>query len=68
VQVVPPHDPTATAEAIRRWRSGEGREGLESTRAWLREDYALETYVARMEQLYTDVVDTAARADAGAPA
>jgi D-inositol-3-phosphate glycosyltransferase len=56
VQVVPALDPQATAEAIRRWRSGEGREGLESTRAWLREDYALDAYVARMEQIYIDVV------------
>ena len=56
VQVVPAQDPQATAEAIRRWRSGEGREGLESTRAWLREEYALDSYVARMEQIYADVV------------
>ncbi len=33
VQVVPAEDPRATADAIRRWRSGEGREGLESTRS-----------------------------------
>ncbi len=56
VQVVPAEDPQATADAIRRSRSGEGREGLESTRAWLREEYALERYVERMEQIYTDVV------------
>jgi glycosyltransferase involved in cell wall biosynthesis len=57
VQVVPAHDPRATADAIRRWRSGEGRDGLESTRAWLHEEYALEGYVARMEQIYAHVVD-----------
>jgi len=56
VQAVPPEDPLATAEAIRRWRSGEGRDGLESTRAWLREEYALDSYVARMERLYADVL------------
>ena len=56
VQAVPARDPRATADAIRRWRSGAGREGLESTRAWLREEYALDAYVARMEQIYTDVV------------
>ena len=55
VQAVPAQDPQATAEAIRRWRSGEGRAGLESTRTWLREEYALDTYVARMEQIYADV-------------
>ena len=56
VQAVPARDPRATADAIRRWRSGEGREGLESTRTWLREEYALDSYVERMEQIYTDVV------------
>ncbi|HWY89334.1 MAG TPA: glycosyltransferase family 4 protein [Solirubrobacteraceae bacterium] len=56
VQVVAPRDPQALAQAIRRWRSGEGREGLESTRMWLREEYALDTYVTRMEQVYEDVV------------
>jgi D-inositol-3-phosphate glycosyltransferase len=56
VQVVPAQAPRATADAIRRWRSGEGRQGLESTRAWLREEYALASYVARMEQIYADVV------------
>jgi glycosyltransferase involved in cell wall biosynthesis len=52
VQVIPVEDPQATAEAIRRWRSGEGRQGLESTRSWLREEYALDRYVERMEQIF----------------
>jgi glycosyltransferase involved in cell wall biosynthesis len=56
VQAVPAQDPQATAEAIRRWRSGEGRARLESTRAWLREEYALDVYVKRMEQIYTEVL------------
>jgi glycosyltransferase involved in cell wall biosynthesis len=56
VQVVPAQDPRATADAIRRWRSGDGRQGLESTRAWLREEFAFDNYVARMEQIYADVV------------
>jgi glycosyltransferase involved in cell wall biosynthesis len=56
VQVVPAQDPRATADAIRRWRSGEGREAIETTRAWLRDEYALERYVERMEQIYADVV------------
>ena len=55
VQVVPAQDPLATAEAIRRWRTGAGREGIESTRAWLREEYAFDRYVTRMEQIYADV-------------
>jgi glycosyltransferase involved in cell wall biosynthesis len=65
VQTVPPQDPRATADAIRRWRSGEGREGLGSTRAWLREEYALDSYVARMEQIYTDVVEVDLRDGVG---
>jgi D-inositol-3-phosphate glycosyltransferase len=60
VQVVPPDDPRATAGAIRRWRSGEGREGLESTRAWLRDELAFDRYVERMEQVYTEVVGAGA--------
>ena len=58
VQVVPAEDPRATAEAIRRWRSGEGRNGLETTRAWLRKEFALDSYVARMEQIYETALDT----------
>jgi glycosyltransferase involved in cell wall biosynthesis len=56
VQAVAPRDPLALAQAIRDWRSGEGREGLESTRTWLREEYGLGTYVTRMEHLYADAV------------
>jgi glycosyltransferase involved in cell wall biosynthesis len=52
VQVVPRKDPAALAEAIRRWRSGAGREGIESTRMWLREEYSIDSYVERMEQIY----------------
>jgi glycosyltransferase involved in cell wall biosynthesis len=58
VQVVPAEDPRATADAIRRSRAGEGREGLESTRTWLRDEYSIERYVERMERIYTDVVAT----------
>jgi D-inositol-3-phosphate glycosyltransferase len=68
VQAVPPQNPRATAEAIRRWRSGEGRDGLESTRAWLREAYALDSYVERMEQIFIDVADGDAGAGSGSPA
>jgi glycosyltransferase involved in cell wall biosynthesis len=53
VRVVPPEDPAATADAIRKWRSGEGREALESTRAWLREELSMDRYVDRMEDIYT---------------
>jgi glycosyltransferase involved in cell wall biosynthesis len=65
VQAVPARDPRATADAIRRWRSGAGRQGLESTRAWLREEYALDAYVARMEQIYVDVVGAQQREHVG---
>jgi glycosyltransferase involved in cell wall biosynthesis len=56
VQVVAPQDPQAIAQAIRGWRAGEGHEGLEATRSWLREEYALDRYVERMEQVYADVL------------
>jgi glycosyltransferase involved in cell wall biosynthesis len=59
VQAVAPRDPQAIADAIRRWRAGAGREGLDSTRSWLRKEYALDAYVARMERVYGDVVDLA---------
>jgi glycosyltransferase involved in cell wall biosynthesis len=52
---VPAEDPRATADAIRRWRSGAGREGLESTRSWLRDDYSMDRYVERMEEIYESV-------------
>jgi D-inositol-3-phosphate glycosyltransferase len=70
VQVAPGPDPRAIADAIRRWRSGAGRQGLESTRTWLREEYALDSYVARMEQVYEDVAGRSAGSAlrrAGAP-
>jgi glycosyltransferase involved in cell wall biosynthesis len=55
VQVVKPQDPQAIAQALRGWRAGQGSEGLEATRRWLREEYALDRYVGRMEQVYADV-------------
>jgi glycosyltransferase involved in cell wall biosynthesis len=57
VQVVPAQDPRATAEAIRRWRSGQGRKQLEPTREWLRREYAMTRYVERMEEIYLGVRD-----------
>jgi glycosyltransferase involved in cell wall biosynthesis len=56
VQAVAAQDPRATADAVRGWRAGEGREGLESTRAWLREEYSLDAYVQRMEQIYAEAL------------
>lgn len=55
VQVVKPQDPRAIAQAICGWRAGEGRKDLESTREWLRAEYALERYVERMEEVYGEV-------------
>jgi len=52
VQVVRGGDAPGTAEAIRRWRSGAGREGLAATRTWLREEYTIDRYVQRMEEIY----------------
>lgn len=59
VQAVTPEDPTALAEAIRRWRKGEGREGIEATRTWLRQEFALDRYVERMEQIFLQQLDGA---------
>jgi glycosyltransferase involved in cell wall biosynthesis len=55
VQAVPPEDPGATAQAIRAWRSGAGREGIGSTRSWLREEFSMDRYVERMEHIYDRV-------------
>jgi D-inositol-3-phosphate glycosyltransferase len=65
VHVLPAPEPRAIADAIRHWRSGEGREGLQSTRAWLREEYAFDRYVTRMEQIYADVAGAAPGERAG---
>jgi glycosyltransferase involved in cell wall biosynthesis len=65
VHVVEANNPAATAEAIRRWRSGEGREGLEVTRKWLGEEYALDSYVARMELIYAGALRADQRESVG---
>jgi glycosyltransferase involved in cell wall biosynthesis len=62
VKVVPAEDPAATAEAIRSWRAGQGREAIESTRAWLHEELSIDRYVERMEGIYEDVRGSRARA------
>ena len=56
VQVVPAEDPAATADAIRSWRSGQGREDIGSTRAWLHDELSMDRYVERMEGIYEDVL------------
>jgi glycosyltransferase involved in cell wall biosynthesis len=52
VQVVAAQDPAATAAAIRRWRAADGRAEVAPTRAWLHEEFGIERYVERMEELY----------------
>jgi glycosyltransferase involved in cell wall biosynthesis len=61
VQVVPGGDGAATAAAIRRWRSGGGREGLDSTRSWLAVEYTVDRYVERMEEIYATAAARPAR-------
>jgi len=56
VQTVQARDPQAISRAIRAWRGGEGRAGLEETRTWLREEYSMDRYVERMERVYLDVL------------
>ncbi len=55
IQVVPPRDPPAIAAAIRRSHSDEARDGVEATRAWLRDEFAFDRYVDRMEEIYSKV-------------
>jgi glycosyltransferase involved in cell wall biosynthesis len=55
----------ATAEAIRRWRSGEGREGIDTTRRWLREELSIDAYVTRTEQIYADALGAGSRRRSG---
>jgi glycosyltransferase involved in cell wall biosynthesis len=59
IQVIPADDPVATAAAIRRWRTGNARHEVQTTRAWLRDEYAMERYVARMEAVYKAVSERA---------
>jgi glycosyltransferase involved in cell wall biosynthesis len=61
VAVEPMEDPAATAAAIRRWRQGAGRVGLEDTRSWLRKELSIDAYVTHMEAIYESVI--AARRD-----
>jgi glycosyltransferase involved in cell wall biosynthesis len=52
VEVVPPGDPAATADAIRRLRGGDGRAEVEATRAWLLEEHTIDRYAEKMGRLY----------------
>jgi glycosyltransferase involved in cell wall biosynthesis len=58
VAVEPMEDPAATAAAIRRWRGGAGRVGIEDTRSWLRHELSIDTYVTRMEGIYETAIAT----------
>jgi D-inositol-3-phosphate glycosyltransferase len=59
VEAIAADDPRATADAIRRWRLGDGRIGLEATQAWLREEYSMDRYVERMERIYMSACGSA---------
>jgi glycosyltransferase involved in cell wall biosynthesis len=65
VAVEPMDDPAMTAAAIRRWRRGEGRIGIDQTRDWLREELSMDVYVRRMEKIYDRAI--AKRAGPGRP-
>ena len=62
VQVVPPAEPAATAAAISSLRDGQGRAGIEATRAWLRDELGIDRYVERMEEIYAKARASRARA------
>jgi D-inositol-3-phosphate glycosyltransferase len=61
VITVAPRSPAAVADALRRSLAGEGREGLEETRSWIRLELSSRRYAERMETLLTAVVDQAGR-------
>jgi glycosyltransferase involved in cell wall biosynthesis len=52
VAIEPMEDAAATAAAIRRWRDGAGRAGIDETRDWLREELSSDVYITRMEAIY----------------
>jgi len=56
VAVEPMEDPESTAAAIRRWRDGAGRVGIEKTRQWLRDELSIDAYVNRMETVYNAAI------------
>jgi glycosyltransferase involved in cell wall biosynthesis len=55
VQVVPSEDPRALAGAIRAARAARDRAAVEPTRTWLRDEFALDRYVDRMERIFEAV-------------
>ena len=55
VAVVPAQEPAAVATAIREWRSGNARSAVGDTRRWLHDEYSLDHYVDRMEEIYAAV-------------
>lgn len=61
VAVEPMEDPAATAAAIRRWREGAGRVGIEETRSWLRDELSNDAYVTRMEAIYEAAIASRSR-------
>ena len=65
VEVIPGEDATALAAAIRGFSRGEGRDGIESTRAWLRSEHSIDRYAERMEAIYRSVVDGGERSPPG---
>ena len=60
VQAVPAQDPHATAEAIRRWRRARAARASSRRARGCATEYALDSYVQRMEQIYADVVGAGA--------
>jgi glycosyltransferase involved in cell wall biosynthesis len=53
VAILPPEAPAALATIIKSNLGGELSEGIETTRAWLRDDLSSDSYAARMEEVFS---------------
>ena len=52
VEIVPPEDPAAIADCLRRAKAAQGRDGVEATRRWLREELSTDRYAEHMAGVY----------------
>jgi len=53
---IPPEDPPAIADALRRAMAGDARSAVAETRDWLRRELSSESYARRMEDVYRELL------------